>query len=86
MSRTKAVLPPEIAEPIEQLSDEIFDLQRKLKVVQRQLEDEVYRLAVVQRRPVTAIARAARVDPEAMKKRVYRIRDQRGAVQDQEAA
>lgn len=79
MPRTKALLPPEIAEPLGQLSAEVTSLSR-------QLEDEIYRLAVVEKRPVTAVARAAGIDEEVMKKRVARIRLLRGDVQTSKAA
>jgi hypothetical protein len=77
--RPKARLPQEIAEPLGQLSNEI-------RTLSQQLEDEIYRLAVVERHPVTAIARATHVDEEVMKKRVARIRRRRNGVQVQEAA
>jgi len=79
MPRQKAHLPEEIAAPLGELSGKIAELSQ-------QLEDEIYRLAVVDKHPVTAIARAVDVDEEVMKKRVVRIRQRRSSVQVPEAA
>jgi DNA-directed RNA polymerase specialized sigma24 family protein len=79
MPPQKSQLPREVAEPLQELSARAVSYTRRL-------EQELLRLALVEKYPVAAIARAAGIDEEVMKKRVARIRRRLLPVQEQEAA
>jgi len=70
----------------EDRADRIAELQEAVLRLGAEYEEELYRLAVVERHAVTAIARAAGINPEVMKKRVARIRKTHTAVQQPKAA
>ncbi len=70
----------------EDRADRIAELQRESLRIAEEYRAELYQLAVVEGHPASAIARAAGVDFEVMKKRVTRIRKHNPAVQQPKAA